>query len=142
LRAFSFVDAHKEAQDRLRDEFGEGGPEAAAAFRIVMDESRAQVRKAEAVLRSNKKQLKHVISHYLCIILQNKAARYIQLLMDSGVLLKREAVHYLEHIDENIHHIRFCQLDTHPGFIEPHIDESELLQPRPRRKRDFRKSIL
>jgi NhaP-type Na+/H+ or K+/H+ antiporter len=143
LRAFSFVDAHKEAQDRLRDEFGEGGSEVAAAFRIVMDESRAQVRKAEAVLRSkNKKQLKHVISHYLCIILQNKAARYIQLLMDSGVLLKREAVHYLEHIDENIQHIRFCRLDKHPGFIEPRIDESELKQPRPRRKRVKQKSIL
>ncbi len=84
LRAFLFVDAHKEAQDRLRDEFGEGRGEVTSAFRIVMDESREQVRKAKEVLKSkNKKQLKHVISHYLCIILQNKAARYVQLLLDS-----------------------------------------------------------
>ncbi len=143
LRAFSFVDAHKEAQDRLRDEFGEGRGEVTSAFRIVMDESRAQVvRKAEEVLKSkNKKQLKHVISHYLCIIPQNKAARYVQLLLDSGVLLKREATHYLEHIDENIQHIRFCRLDKHPGFIE-RVDESKLMQPRPRRKRVKQKSIL
>jgi NhaP-type Na+/H+ or K+/H+ antiporter len=142
LRAFSFVDAHKEAQDRLRDEFGEGRGEVSSAFRIVMDESRAQVRKAEEVLKSkNKKQLKHVISHYLCIILQNKAARYVQLLLDSGVLLKREATHYLEHLDENIQHIRFCRLDKHPGFIE-RVDESKLMQPRPRRKRIKQKSIL
>jgi hypothetical protein len=142
LRAFSFVDAHKEAQDRLRDEFGEGRGEVTSAFRTVMDESRGQVRKAEEVLKSkNKKQLKHVISHYLCIILQNKAARYVQLLLDSGVLLKREATHYLEHIDENIQHIRFCRLDKHPGFIE-RVDESKLMQPRPRRKRVKQKSIL
>lgn len=142
LRAFSFVDAHKEAQDRLRDEFGEGQGEVNSAFRKVMEESQAQVRKAEEVLKSkNKKQLKHVISHYLCIILQNKAARYVQLLLDSGVLLKREATHYLEHIDENIQHIRFCRLDKHPGFIE-RVDESKLMQPRPRRKRVKQKSIL
>jgi hypothetical protein len=75
-----------------------------------------------------------VISHYLCIILQNKAARYVQLLLEWGVLLKREATHYLEHIVENIQHIRFCRLDKHPGFIE-RVDESKLMQPRPRRKR-------
>jgi hypothetical protein len=146
LRAFSFIDAHSEAQDRLHDEFGQGGGEMAAAFRTVINESKAEVQKAEAVLRSKtKKQLKSVISHYLCTILQNKAARYIKLLMDSGVLLPRETRHYLEKIEHNIIEIRHCPLDEHPGTIKlKHAEEEELKgkAARPRRKRERQQSIL
>jgi hypothetical protein len=67
LRAFSFVDAHQAAQDRLTEEFGEANGQMASAFLVVMNESKIQVRKASGALRAkNKKELKHVISHYLC----------------------------------------------------------------------------
>lgn len=78
LRAFSFVDAHKEAEGRFRDKFEGSEGDLRSAFLQVMRESHKQVKRAENVIRSKtKKQLKQVISHYLCIILQNKSARYV-----------------------------------------------------------------
>jgi hypothetical protein len=113
-----------------------------------MEESRAQVRKANAVLRGkNKKELKHVISHYLCVILQNKRARYVKVLLDSGVLLQREARHYLEEIDESIIEIRSSPMDSYPpGIIvtatEEEDTEAEGKTARRRRKRVKQKSLL
>jgi len=130
--------------DRLRDELASEKGELFAAFRIVLEESKSQMRKAGDVLRSKatKKQLKHVISHYLCLILQNKAARYYQLLFDSGILLQREVRHYLEEIEKSIHDIRYCGLDKHPGSIE-YADESSFRDTAmPRRRRKKQKSIL
>lgn len=122
LRALSFIDAHKEAQDRLEDELGSSmlgkdKDQATAAFKSVIKESKAEVRKAKDVLKAqSKKKLKHVISHYLCTIIESKTARYINQLCASGVLLQKEARHYLEKIDEEIIHIRKCPLfDDHPG---------------------------
>jgi hypothetical protein len=127
LRALSFIDAHKEAQDRLQDELAGNHlhknvdtSRSMTAFKKVMKESKGEVRKAKEVLKSqNKKKLKHVISHYLCTIIQNKTARYINLLLDSGVLLQKEARHFLEEIDEDVRHIRKCPLfGDHPGSIQ------------------------
>lgn len=127
LRALSFIDAHKEAQDRLQDELAGNHlhknvdtTRSMAAFKEVMKESKGEVRKAKEVLKSqNKKKLKHVISHYLCTIIQNKTARYIKLLLDSGVLLQKEARHFLEEIDEDVRHIRKCPLfGHHPGSTQ------------------------
>jgi hypothetical protein len=132
LRALSFIDAHKEAQDRLQDELAGNylhknvdTTSSMTAFKEVMKESRAEVRKAKEVLKSHsKKKLKHVISHYLCAIIQNKAARYIKLLLDSGVLLQKEARHFLEEIDEDISHIRKCPMfDDHPGSTQLALGE-------------------
>lgn len=127
LRALSFIDAHKEAQDRLQDELAGNHlhkkvdtTRSMAAFKEVMKESKGEVRKAKEVLKlQNKKKLKHVISHYLCTIIQNKTARYIKLLLDSGVLLQKEARHFLEEIDEDVRHIRKCPLfGDHPGSTQ------------------------
>lgn len=125
LRAFSFVDAHKEAEERLRDKFEEAEEgEIRNAFLAVLRESAKQVKLAEEVLRSKtKKQLKQVISHLLCIILQNKTARYIGVLLHSGVLLPGEARELLEEIDESIVEMKTCPLAEHPGAIE--IDEED-----------------
>lgn len=144
LRAFSFIDAHSEADDRLNDEFGDGPPDTNSAFRVVMEESRAQVRKANAVLNSkNQEELKHVISQYLCVILQNKYARYVKLLLDSGVLLQREARHYLEEIDHSIIDIRSRPMEELPGtivIVEDAVEEEKTT--RKRRKRVKQKSLL
>jgi len=146
IRAFSFMDAHRDAQDRLGDEFGSARGETAAAFRIVLEESKTQVSLAEKVLRSKtKKQLKNVISHYLCIVVQNKAARYFNRLVSSGVLLPREARHHLEEIDHEILHIRSCSIDEHPGTIKVADvvpEEEEIGGPRRRRRRIKQESIL
>lgn len=145
LLALSFIDAHKEAQDRLQDELNTGSGDTFAAFRIVMKESAAQMRKAKEVLMSQtKKKLNHVISHYLCVILLNKQARYVKQLADSGVLLPRELRHFLEEIDHEIIHIRVCPEDKHPGAIE-FADEAELFKAGGRergRKRVKQQSIL
>jgi hypothetical protein len=145
LRAFSFIDAHNEAGDRLHDEFGEGTPETRSAFKVVMQESRVQVRKANAVLQGkNKKELRHVISHYLCVTLLNKHARYVKVLLDSGVLLQREASQYLEEIDHSIIDIRACPMEEHPGTILTLSEEDEEQEgkARRRRKRVKQKSLL
>lgn len=144
LLALSFIDAHKEAQDRLQDELGKGGGDTLAAFNIVMNESKAEVRKAREVLMSQtKKKLNHVISHYLCIILLNKQARYVKQLSDSGVLLPREVRHQLEAIDHEIIHIRSCPLDKHPGAIDFADHAAEFKgEAQKRRKRAKQKSIM
>lgn len=149
LLALSFIDAHKEAQDRLKDELGKGSGTAEVAFNKVTNESKAEVRKVKDVLmKQTKKKLNHVISHYLCVILLNKQARYIQQLADSGVLLPREVRHFLEEIDEEIIHIRSCPLDKHPNaidFVDETADYDETGQfrgPVRARKRVRQKSIL
>mmetsp|Transcript_51975 Transcript_51975/g.155981 ORF Transcript_51975/g.155981 Transcript_51975/m.155981 type:complete len:801 (-) Transcript_51975:183-2585(-) len=142
LRSLSFIDAHKEAQERLQEEFGDEKDETTIAFRTVMAESRAEVRKARDILVSkNKKNLKHVISHYLCTILSNKAARYINVLYESGVLLQREVRHFLEEIDHHIREIRKCPLDKHPGSLD-FADEAEVQDWRRSRRRTKQKSFL
>ena len=142
LRAFAFIDAHEEAQDRLGDEFGEKAGDTASAFRLVMAESDAQVSKAKDVLkRKNKKQLQHVISHHLCILLQNKLARFIKMLSDSGILLPREARHFLEKVDTSIKDIRTCNVEEHEGTIE-FEEPQEFARSRRTRKRIKQKSIL
>jgi polyhydroxyalkanoate synthesis regulator phasin len=114
----------------------------ATAFSIVMEESQAQVKEANDLLRTKKKtQLNHVISHHFCIILQNKAARYIKQLLESGVLAQREARHYLDPIEHQIIDIRHCPLDKHPGSIEFHELE-EVKESMTRRKRVKQKSLL
>jgi NhaP-type Na+/H+ or K+/H+ antiporter len=147
LRAFSFIDAHLEAQDRLREEFGKETGDLWFAFQRVLQESKAQIRKAGEILRTaNKKRLKHVISHHLCLILQGKAARYYQLLHDSGVLSAREAHQYLHEIDRQVVAIRKCGLDKHPGTIdyadEVHLENGDSSHPLPRRRRKKQTSLL
>lgn len=124
LMAFSFLDAHKEAEERLKDEFGENSePEIVRAYEEVIEESRGQTKKAKAVLRSkNLQQLKHVISHYLCSILHNKAARYVHALLDAGVVLQSEARHFLEEIEGHLTEIRDCKLDQHPGAMKIEVE--------------------
>lgn len=144
LRSLSFIDAHKEAQERLQEEFGGSKDEESVAFSVVMEESRAEVRKAREVLKAkNKKKLKNVISHYLCTILQNKAARYVNALFESGVLLQKEARHFIEEIEHHIKHIRECDLDKHEGSID-FADESEeeVHEWRNRRRRTKQKSLM
>lgn len=119
LRAFSFINAHKQAQERLQDEFGKETGDMRTAFCTVIDESQLQVRIAGAVLRSSdKKQVRHIISHYLCNILQNKVARYYQLLNDTGVLLPRETRHVMQELEHQMSDTQSCCLDMHPGSLE------------------------
>lgn len=119
LRALSFIDAHWEAQARMHAEFGDATGETEAAFRSVMAESRAEVEQAKEVLSSqNKRNLKHIISHNLCMILNNKTARYYNMLFESGVLMQRESRHFLEEIEHHLIDIRECHYDKHPGSVE------------------------
>lgn len=148
LRAFSFVDAHREAEERLRDKFEDAHEsEIRNAFLAVLRESARQVRLAEDVLRTKtKKQLKQVISHYLCITLQNKTARYIGVLVESGVLLAGEARELLEEINHSIIELRMCPLAEHPGAIVIEEDEKvggdATVTGVRRRKRTKQKSLL
>jgi hypothetical protein len=142
LRAFSFIDAHNDAQDRLRAEFGESRGDVMAALRLVLEESKSEVAKAQGVLGSKtKKQQRDVISHLLCTILLNKAARNIRVLMESGVLLPREATEELETIEHHILGIRSCSmsLEEHPG----HIQVAEVAEaPGSRRRARVRQNSL
>jgi NhaP-type Na+/H+ or K+/H+ antiporter len=146
LRAFSFIDAHMEAQDRLRDEFGKESGDLQDALRAMLAESHAQIRKAGDTLRStNKKQLKQVISHHLCMILQSKSARYFQKLHDTGVLSSREASKYLQDADQHIIAIRNCRHEKHQGSLEyataADFEDRDTSHPLPRRRRK-QKSLL
>lgn len=133
LRAFSFIDAHLEAQEHLVKEFGKNEGELKLAVQQVLRESKEEVAKARSVLRSKtKKQLRDVISHHLCTILLNKAARYITRLTDSGILLPREATEELEKIEHNMLEVRSCplSLEDHPGRIHVVEEEEQVLTNR------------
>lgn len=128
LRALSFVDAHRRAQERFAAETLEGEVDDAivAQAKAVLKESEKQVSLAEDLLRSkDHEDVCVLISHLFAVILLNKVARDAERLQGNGILHEKEARKYLEAVENELHHIEFCAQRVHPGQHEGKREEDE-----------------
>lgn len=120
-RAMCFMAAHKRAEDFVEREFANAESELSEAAKAVVNESKDQWSKAEAVLHAYKKSdVAVVISHKFCAILLNSGQHYITKLVKSGLLKDDEAEHWVKEIEEHLDHVLSCSAKDHPG--EMHID--------------------
>jgi hypothetical protein len=128
-RAVSFIEAHRFVQERFKAEFL--GTQFSEAANIVLQESEAQVLQAENDLASyNKTYVEQIMSHLLCQLLLNKAARIVEHLLRTGLLVEREASAQIEKIEHSVLHLQHCSIAQHPGELDPSTGENsvELLE--------------
>ena len=108
LQALSFIKAHLSAQDIFRAEFASvDGNSLALAEKAVLDESKEQVSRAEAVLNAyDAEDVNAIKSQYLCQILLYKCADYFRTLAQNGLMSEREAGEFLEMYDRELRQLR------------------------------------
>jgi hypothetical protein len=89
-----------------------------AAEKCVLDESIAQIQKAEALVNSfDEKMVRSTMSHALCHDLLSSGASYIEALLEGHLLSEREGRESLQGIEKNVHLVSQCNLDVHPGEL-------------------------
>ena len=108
LQALSFIKAHISAQEIFRTEFTNiGGNSLTLSEKAVLDESKEQVSRAEAVLKAfDVEDVNTIKSQYVCQILLYKCADYFRSLADNGLMSKREAGEFLEVYDKELRQLR------------------------------------
>lgn len=111
--AIGFIKAHRSAQKQFRKEFASA--DFGEANDIVIRESEEQVKLAEDVLKSD--GVEGIVSRLLCSILLNKEAHHIEHLTNHGLLMQREAAHFIEEITESVDHLRSCTLEVYPSQL-------------------------
>lgn len=127
-RGLAFIFAHREAQNKFRSYFAERRVAVPPAEKLVLEESAAQVEEAENLLKSfDEKIVKSVLSHALCLELLNGGAKYIEMLLESGLLKEREGRAYLMSMDNSIHQVSLCDLDKHPSGLSEK-DKAEIIK--------------
>lgn len=109
LQALSFIKAHLQAQETFRTEFAniDGNNSLSLAEKAVLDESKEQVSRAEAVLNAfDEEDVNAIKSQYVCQILLYKCADYFRTLAHSGLLSEREAGDFLGKYDTELRQLR------------------------------------
>ncbi|KAL7519617.1 hypothetical protein ACHAWX_004377 [Stephanocyclus meneghinianus] len=108
LQALSFIKAHTYAQETFKAEFASVDANSLTlSQKAVVDESREQVSRAEAVLNAFDAEDVNVIkSQYVCQILLYKCADYFRTLAHNGLMNEREAGEFLEKYDKKLRHLR------------------------------------
>eukprot|EP00978_Attheya_sp_CCMP212_P034946 scaffold149528_cov46-Attheya_sp.AAC.1 len=124
-RAVAFTQAHRFVQERFKAEFL--GAQFSDAAEVVLQESEAEVLQAEKDLASyNKKDVEQIMSHLLCQLLLNKAARIVEHLLRTGLLVEREASAQIEKIEHSVLHLLHCSIAQHPGELDPSTGENSV----------------
>ena len=104
-----FVHAHNLAREVFKKEFSKGAV-LTECEKCVLDESDEQVRLANASLaKLDEVDVGVVKSHYVCQILLNRAAYYLNKLKKHGLMSEKEAAGFLEEIQENLKHLLECK---------------------------------
>jgi hypothetical protein len=120
-RTLAFIAAHTVAQQRFGLEFCSDDSDLSefnAAKQLILRESMSEVETAEKNLRSHSKEdISCAASHLCCIILLNTYAKYMHYLSQAGLLLPKEANHFIEECDSEINAARACCLSDHPGKL-------------------------
>lgn len=108
LQALSFIKAHLQAQETFRTEFANvDGNSLSLAEKAVLDESKEQVSRAEAVLNAfDAEDVNAIKSQYVCQILLYKCADYFRTLAHNGLLSEREAGDFLGKYDTELRLLR------------------------------------
>ena len=110
LKAFVFQDAHRKARKLLKAEFADDADDTLTeASKIILGESEKQEQFAIDFLDSvNDAEKETFVSHYVCLILLNKAAASVEKHSTAGLLKDTEAEGFLELIDEAVQGIHAC----------------------------------
>lgn len=115
IRAMSFIHAHHRAQSRFRQEFVVR-PEFSAEEKQVIEESKGEVLLAIECLRGyDPKAVRTVVSHAMCAILLNKAAKLSEHWSSVGLLKEKEASALIEEVEEHLLDLHTCAVESHPG---------------------------
>ena len=108
-QAIVFIHAHNLAREVFKKEFSKGAV-LTESEKCVLDESDEQVRLANASLaKLDEVDVGVVKSHYVCQILLNRAAYYLNKLKKHGLMSEKEAAGFLEEIQENLKHLLECK---------------------------------
>ena len=110
LKAYVFQDAHRTARRLLQAEFADDADDSLTeASKMILKESEHQEEHATALLHSiDKAEKETFVSHYVCLILLNKAAANVERHNKSGLLRDQEASEFLELIDNAVQDIHTC----------------------------------
>lgn len=96
-----FVEAHKRARKKFKDEFNQIDGSLTATEKIVLDECDENIRMAKATLTTfHSADVKLTKSQYVAQILLNKGAQYYRNLVEHGLMSEGEAGEVLEEIQE------------------------------------------
>jgi hypothetical protein len=107
LLAMAVTEAHRVAQDQLESTFRT--TEMSAEAKTVYNESKDQVALARKTLAGyDQTDIKTITSHLFCTILLNKAAKYVEGLVTSGLLSKKEAQERNDRIEIALDGISRC----------------------------------
>jgi NhaP-type Na+/H+ or K+/H+ antiporter len=120
IRTLVFLEAHRRAEDEIKryilgDTFrtseGMAAADLESAILTVLDESQAQVQKAEEWLRTSVslEDLNVIRSHYMVSILLHKLALYVEKAVQNGRLKETEGRLYLSQIKARSKKVRNCQ---------------------------------
>ena len=120
-RTLAFIAAHTLAQERFGLEFCSEDTDLTefnAAKQVILRESMSEVETAEKELKSRSKEdIESAASHLCCVILLNTYAKYMKFFAHAGLLLPKEANHFIEDCDKDINAAKTCCLSDHPGNL-------------------------
>ncbi|GAX29583.1 hypothetical protein FisN_24Lh041 [Fistulifera solaris] len=117
-RSLAFMEAHRWAADYFLKEFQGVDKELAEAGKYVLMESQIQWKKAAAVLEKyDEKDVTDVVSHKFCSIVLNSAVKYIEKLVEVGLMNESEAEHHVEEIEHYLKDVHTCRNFDHPGEL-------------------------
>jgi hypothetical protein len=108
LLSLSFIKAHTASQVTFKAEFASVEKQSLSLTeKRVLDESREQVAKADALINAfDEKDVNAIKSQYACQVLLHKSARYFEHLAHKGLVVEREASVFLERFEEELNKLR------------------------------------
>ena len=108
LQSLSFIKAHCASQETFKDKLASVEKHSLSLTeKRVIDESREQVSKADAVINAfDSQDVNAIKSQYVCQVLLHKCARYFEHLAHSGLVTEREASEFTERIGEELNQLR------------------------------------
>eukprot|EP00934_Nitzschia_sp_Nitz4_P000343 Nitzschia sp. Nitz4//scaffold35_size145790//85172//87847//NITZ4_003034-RA/size145790-snap-gene-0.15-mRNA-1//1//CDS//3329549136//343//frame0 len=137
-RSISFMAAHRAALKSFNAELQDADSELSEAAKVVVDESEQQYHLADKALDAFAPRVTSLaISHKFCKILLSAGVHHVEKLVDIGLLKESEAEHFVEEIEEELHHVAKCNVSRHPGEMEEDDEDSEdIIEEEPTKEGD------
>lgn len=125
-RAIAFLEAHITARRLFEREFCSDGVN--DCQKLIIKESLLESDMAQKTLDDfNKEDVRLVLSHALSLTMLNKASRFVEKLLDKGLLHETEATEKIEEIEHHIQALHNCAHTHHPGQLSQY-EKQEVLE--------------
>jgi NhaP-type Na+/H+ or K+/H+ antiporter len=123
-QAMAFVDGHKRAQSFFQEQLGDIDRDLSEAGKIVLAESQSEIDMADLNGNLDNAIVQVVVSKKFCKILLNKGIRFIDKLVQHGLLKESEAEEMVESIEHLLAAVIACDMEDHMSVISKlHVDE-------------------